>query len=52
MQKLRNLASRYEVYTASEELIYGPDWVEHNYNIFLRHHTLSAADHSSQSAHS
>jgi hypothetical protein len=34
----------YKLYTPSDELLYRPDWVEHNYNLFLKHHTLSADD--------
>ena len=31
----------YKYYTTSSpEFIYREDWVEHNYNIFLKYHTL------------
>jgi len=40
-RSLREALRGYKVYTPSEELIYKSDWVEQNYKIFLKHHTLS-----------
>ena len=36
----------YKAYTPRDELVYRPDWVEHNYALFLKHHTLSQIDRS------
>ena len=40
-RSIREALRGYKVYTPSEELIYRPEWVEHNYTLFLEHHTLS-----------
>ena len=40
-RSLREALRGYKVYTPRDELEYRPDWVEHNYELFLKHHTLS-----------
>jgi len=42
-RSVREALRGYKFYTPSQELIYRPEWVEHNYNIFLTHHTLGGA---------
>jgi hypothetical protein len=42
-RSIREALRGYKVYTPAEKLLYRSDWVEHNYNIFLQHHTLSQA---------
>ena len=42
-RSLREAFSGYKFYTRSQKLVYRPDWVEYNYQLFLKHHTLSAA---------
>jgi len=41
-RSVREALRGYKFYLSSQELIYKPEWVEHNYNIFLKHHTLAA----------
>ena len=43
---LREALRGYKAYTPRDEFEYRPDWVEHNYELFLRHHTLSRFDRS------
>lgn len=40
-RSLREALRGYRFYTPSDRLVYRPEWVEHNYRIFLAHHTLS-----------
>jgi hypothetical protein len=42
-RSLREALRGYKYYTSSEELLYRPEWVERNYRMFLRHHTLGSA---------
>ena len=43
-RSLREALRSYKVYTPRDELVYRPDWAEHNYALFLKHHTLSDVD--------
>jgi Exostosin family len=43
-RSLREALRGYKFYTRSDRLIYKPEWVEHNYELFLKHHTLSRRD--------
>jgi Exostosin family len=40
-RSIREALRGYRFYTRSEKFIYKQAWVEHNYNIFLKHHTLA-----------
>jgi len=42
-RSVREALRGYKFYISSQELVYKPEWVEHNYHIFLRHHTLATA---------
>ena len=39
-RSIREALRGYRFYTPSERLVYKPEWVEHNYEIFLKYHTL------------
>ena len=40
-RSIREALRPYRVYTPRDEFVYRPDWAEHNYRLFLRHHTLA-----------
>jgi len=40
-RSIREALRGYKVYTSTEKLIFRPEWIDHNYNLFLTHHTLS-----------
>jgi|WetSurMetagenome_2_1015567.scaffolds.fasta_scaffold26931_3 hypothetical protein len=43
-RSVRELLRDYRYYTLGDELNYRPDWVQHNYELFLRHHTLDGRE--------
>lgn len=41
-RSIREALRNYKIYTPRDKFVYRPRWVEHNYRLFLKHHTLSA----------
>jgi hypothetical protein len=44
-RSLRDALRGYKTYTAKDPLVYRQDWVDHNYHLFLKHHTLASLAH-------
>jgi hypothetical protein len=40
-RSIREAVRGYKTYSARDELVYRQDWVDHNYKLFQKHHTLS-----------